>query len=253
MTDLIQSKFDNGAFTILLNRPDRRNALASEMLDQFLAALAVAEQHPEARIVVLRGAGKHFCTGLDLDEFYRSANAPESDHQRDAQRLAEILLRIMRMPKPTLALVQGRALGVGATLAVSCDMVIAAAGCQLAFPEVTYGFVPAFAAAVLRRHIGDKSAFELVATGRSLSGEEARVMGLVSRVVPDEGFEAVSGSTVRGLCNCAMDILTEVKGSFLSTEGKSLEEALRISAGINARARASAAFREAAKEFQAMS
>jgi enoyl-CoA hydratase/carnithine racemase len=106
---------------------------------------------------------------------------------------------------------------------------------------------------VLRRHIGDKSAFELVATGRSLSGEEARVMGLVSRVVPDEGFEAVSGSTVRGLCNCAMDILTEVKGSFLSTEGKSLEEALRISAGINARARASAAFREAAKEFQAMS
>ena len=78
-------------------------------------------------------------------------------------------------------------------------------------------------------------------------------MGLVSRVVPDEGFEAVSASTVRGLCNCAMEILTEVKGSFLSTEGKSLEEALRISAGINARARASAAFRDAAKQFQTMS
>lgn len=253
MSDLVQSRFENGAFTIMLNRPDRRNALASDMLDEYLAALEQAEKHPDARIIVLRGAGKHFCTGLDLDEFYKSASAPESDHQHDAERLAEILLRIMRMKQPTLALVQGRALGVGATLAVSADMVIAAAGAQFAFPEVTYGFVPAFAAAVLRRHVGDKAAFELVATGRALTGEEARTMGLVSRVVPDEGFDAVSASTVRGLCNCAMEILTEVKGSFLSTEGKSLEEALRISAGINARARASAAFRDAAKQFQTMS
>ncbi len=252
MTDLVQTRFENSAFTIELNRPDRRNALASDMLDQFLAALRQAEQQADARIVVLRGAGKHFCTGLDLDEFYKSAGAPESDHHHDAERLAEILLRLMRMEKPTLALVQGRALGVGATLAVSCDIVIAAAGAQLSFPEVSYGFVPAFAAAVLRRHIGDKAAFELVATGRTLSGEDARVMGLVSRVVPDEGFEAVSGSTVRGLCNCAMDLLTEVKRSFVATEGKSLEEALRISALINARARASAAFREAAKQFLAM-
>jgi len=252
MTDLVQTRFEDGAFTILLNRPDRRNALASEMLDEFLDALRQAEARTDARIVVLRGAGKHFCTGLDLDEFYRSASAPESDHQHDAERLAEILLRVMRMQKPTLALVQGRALGVGATLAVASDMVIAASGAQFAFPEVTYGFVPAFAAAVLRRHVGDKAAFELVATGRSLSGEEARVMGLVSRVVPDEGFEAVSGSTVRGLCNCAMDLLTEVKASFLATEGKPLEDALRISAGINARARASAAFREAARQFLTM-
>jgi methylglutaconyl-CoA hydratase len=252
MSDLVQTHFEGGAFTIVLNRPDRRNALASEMLDEFLAALHQAEQQADAHIVVLRGAGKHFCTGLDLDEFYRSANAPESDHQHDAERLAEILLRLMRMQKPTLALVQGRALGVGATLAVACDMVIAAAGAQFAFPEVTYGFVPAFAAAVLRRHVGDKAAFELVATGRTLTGEEARAMGLVSRVVPDEGFEAVSGSTVRGLCNCAMDLMTEVKASFLSTEGKSLEDALRISAGINARARGSAAFRDAARQFLTM-
>jgi enoyl-CoA hydratase/carnithine racemase len=252
MTDLVRTRLENAAFIIELNRPDRRNALASDMLEAFLDALHQAEQAGDARIVVLRGVGKHFCTGLDLDEFYKSASATESDHHHDAERLAEILLRLMRMEKPTLGLVQGRALGVGATLAVSCDIVIAAAGAQLAFPEVSYGFVPAFAAAVLRRHIGDKAAFELVATGRTLTGEDARVMGLVSRVVPDEGFDAVSGSTIRGLCKCAMDLLTEVKRSFLETEGKSLEEALRISAVINARARASASFREAAKQFLAM-
>lgn len=252
MTDVIQVRREGGAFVITLNRPERRNAFTTDALTAFLAALEEAERDRDARIVVIRGEGTHFCTGLDLDEFYRSASLPEAEHRREAGLMARALGRIVRMEKPTVALVQGKALGVGATIAIACDLVIASAGSTFAFPEVTYGFVPAFGATMLRRLVGDKAAFELVATGRAIRGEEAKLLGLVSRVVPDEGFDAVTGSAIRTLCTCAVETLGAVKGVFLATEGKPLEEALAISADINARARASQAFREAANQFLAM-
>ncbi len=253
MSDLVQTRSEGGARVVLLNRPDHRNALTSEMLDELAGAVDSAGQDTGARVVVLRGAGKHFCTGLDLDEFYASAAAPPAEHRRDAERLARILSGLVRLPQPTIAVVQGKALGVGATLAIACDLVVASSSSILAFPEVSYGFVPAFGVTLLRRLAGDKVAFELTATGRPVVGEEALRLGLVSRVIPDEGFDAVTGSTLRGLCVCAAATLSAVKEAFLATEGKPLDEALAISAELNARARASEPFREAARQFLAMS
>lgn len=252
MTDLVQTRQEGGACIIELHRPDQRNALTGGMLDALAQALRDAAEDPAVRIVVLRGAGKDFCTGLDLDEFYGAVDRPPAQHRREADRLAALLTQLVRLPKPTIAVVQGKALGVGATLALACDLVAASASASFAFPEVSFGFVPAFGATLLRRVAGDKVAFELAATGRTVRGEEARLLGLVSRVIPDEGFEAVTGSTIRGLCSCALETLGAVKEVFLATEGKSLDEALDISADLNARARSSAAFQEAAREFLAM-
>jgi methylglutaconyl-CoA hydratase len=252
MTDLVQAKSENGAFVITLNRPERRNALTEAMVGELIQALHAAAGDREARIVVLRGAGKDFCTGLDLDQFYRSADASEFEHEREAAQLAQLLGALLRLTKPTLALIQGKALGVGATIAVACDLVICSDAATFAFPEVTYGFVPAFAAAIIPRLTGDKPAFELLATGRSITADEARVLGLASRVIPGQGFEAVTGSIMHGLCNCAVETLEAVKGVFLAVAGKPMDEALDIGAVINARARASSAFRDAAREFLSM-
>jgi methylglutaconyl-CoA hydratase len=243
---------ERGVSTIILDRPDHKNALTNEMIGQLTAGLDQASRDAEARVVVLRGAGKDFCTGLDLDEFYRSAEATEAEHRREADQIAGVLLRLMQLRRPTVALVQGRALGIGATLAAACDLVVASDGATFAFPEVTYGFVPAFAAAILPRLIGERAAFELLLTGRTLRATEARALGLVSRLVADEGFDAVTASVIRHLGAGTVETFETMKHTFRELEGKSLEEALAIGAEWNARARASEAFRDAARQFFSM-
>jgi enoyl-CoA hydratase len=226
MTDLLQLRRDEGVLTLLLNNPDGKNALTEAMIERMIDVLEDSLNDQAVRIVVLRGAGKDFCTGFDLDEFYALT--------------------------PTVAVVQGRALGVGASLAITCDVVVASTTASFAFPEVTFGFVPAFASALLRRHMSDKQAFELVATGRTIRAEEARLYGLVSRVVPEEGFEAVTGSTLRHLGCCAPETFATIKQLFTDLEGKSFEDALALSTALNARAHSTQAFREAAEQYRSM-
>lgn len=242
-----------GLVTITLNRADHRNALTRGMVTSLLAELTKAAADPDVRLVVLRAAGRDFCTGLDLDEFYADAEAPPDVHRAEARELAEVLTLLQRMPAPTVAAVAGRALGIGATLAAACDVVVASSGAQLGFPEVTLGFLPAFAAAILARSVAPKAAFELLATGRTIKADEARVLGLVSRVVPEEGWEAVMQAQIRNLCACALDTGPVLKELFRRVQGVSPEQAIDIAAEANARARASAAFREAAAEFRRMS
>lgn len=248
----VHSVRDGGLVTITLNRPDHRNALTRQMVELLASELASVAGDPDLRLLVLRGAGRDFCTGLDLDEFYATATAPEEEHRAEADLLARVLTLLHRMPAPTLAAVAGRALGVGATLAVGCDVVVASSAAQLGFPEMTLGFVPAFASVLLVRSIGSKAAFELLATGRTMRADEARQLGLVSRVVPEEGWDAVVRSQVRSLCAAAYDSGLAFKQLYRQVEALPFDAAMRVAADANARARASEAFRAAAAEFQSM-
>lgn len=252
MTDTIQLKRDDTVLTLLLNDPERKNTLTTAMMERMIDVLDDSMSDPAVRIVVVRGAGKDFCTGFDLDEFYGLVEAPAAAQTRRAERLARLFRLLHGSAKPTVAIVQGRALGVGASLAISCDVVVASNTASFAFPEVTFGFVPAFATALLRRHMSDKQAFELVATGRTLRAEEARLLGLVSRVVPEEGFEAVTGSTLRHLGCCAPETFATIKRLFAALEGASFDEALAEAVRLNAQAYQTQAFREAAEQYRAM-
>ena len=253
MTEAVQTKLeDGGAFAILLNRPEHRNALTAEMITRLTEGLQHAGRTPEARIIVLRATGLAFCAGLDLDEFYGSAEGSPADHELEAQRLTNLFLALHHSSKPVVAVVQGKALGVGATIAAACDIVIASSHAQFGFPEVTFGFVPAFASAILRRLMGEKAAFELLATGRTIKADEARALGLVSRVVPEEGLDAVTGSSLKGLCVHATETMASLKRLFADLDGTSFDEAMSLSATLNARAHATRAFREAAQQFLAM-
>lgn len=252
MSSGLRIRTEQGTRTIELDRPDRHNALTAAMIDGLTEAFGEAAGTADLGLVVIRGAGLDFCTGIDLDEFYASADSAVPDQEREARRMAGMLRALRAVPVPVVSLVQGKALGIGATMAVACDLTVASSVAQFAFPEMTFGFVPAFASAIVTPVLGQKAAFELLGSGRTVRGEEARQLGLVSRVVPAEGFEAVTGSIVRGLCQCTAEQLAAFKRLFREMEGKSVEEALVIGQAANAAARALGSFREAAHQFREM-
>ncbi len=188
-TDRVLAELRDGVLGLTLNRPDKRNALDTPMVDALLAGLERADLDAAVRVVAVRGAGKDFCAGADLAELLQSAGQSAADNEAGAMRLGEVFIRMRRLPKPVVAVVHGRALAGGCGLATACDLVVAHADAAFGYPEVRRGFVPAMVMAMLTRAVGEKVAFDLVGTGRLLTAEEARHAGLVARVFPGGSFE----------------------------------------------------------------
>lgn len=239
----------SGVLTLTLNRPDKRNAMNAAVVEGLLEGLEQADLDQTVRVVVLRGAGKDFCAGADLEELLQSVDNPAAQNEEQAMHLGEVFLRMRRLPKPVVAAVHGRALAGGCGLAVACDIVLAHADAIFGYPEVRRGFVPAMVMAMLRRAVGEKVAFDLVATGRLLGAQEAQRIGLVSRVIPAESFEARVNEMLTGLAQSSATALALVKQLFYSTDGMSFEDAVRKGAQVNAVARGTADFREAVGRF----
>ena len=235
--------------TVTVDRPDKRNALSTAVVDALHEALERAELDADARVVVLRGAGKDFCAGADLDELLASADREPADNEASARRLGEVFVRIRRLPKPVVAAVQGRALAGGAGLATACDIVLAGSRAQLGYPEVQRGFVPAMVATILRRLAGEKVALDLLLTGRVVGAEEARALGLVSRVVPDGELDTATTQLAENLGAGSPSALAFTKRLFMELDGRSFEEGIAQGARVNAAARMTPDFREAIARF----
>ena len=170
--------------TLWLNRPERHNAFDDGLIAELSAALAALAADSAIRVVLLAGRGKSFSAGADLAWMKRMAGYTAAENEADAQKMAEMLHRLESLPKPTIALVQGAAMGGGAGLAVAADMVVMADNAKLGYPEVTHGIVAAIVMANLVRQVGRKAAFELVATGQPIDAARAHELGLANRVVP---------------------------------------------------------------------
>ena len=239
----------DGILTLTLDRPTKRNALSSALITALDAALAQAELDAEVRVVALRGAGKDFCAGVDLAELLGSAGQSLAENEAAALRLGELFLRIRRLPKPVVALVHGRALAGGAGLATACDLVLATASSQFGYPEIQRGFVPAMVMTMLRRHVGEKVAFDLVATGRLLDSAEALAAGLISRVIGDPEFGASTEALLTQLAATSVSAMALTKRQLYELDGLSFEEGIRLGARVNALARAHPDFREAIAAF----
>jgi methylglutaconyl-CoA hydratase len=238
-----------GVLTLTLDRPEKRNALDSATVEKLRAALEQAELDGTVRVVALRGTGKDFCAGADLGELLASADQPPERNESAALRLGGVFSRIRALPRPVVAVVQGRALAGGAGLATACDLVIAAESAQLGYPEVQRGFVPAMVMTMLRRATGEKRAFDLVATGRLLTAREACEAGLVSRVVPDAELAAEAEKLLRQLAGTSASALALIKRLFYELDGRSFDEGIALGARINALARIHPDFRAAIGEF----
>ena len=249
MSDRVLLDVAGGILTATLNRPDKRNAIDTEMIDALVGVLSRADLDATVRVVAIRGSGKDFCAGMDLNELLASADHSLEQNRQAALHFAGIFVRMRRLPKPVVAIVQGRALAGGCGLATACDLVLAAESAQFGYPEVQRGFVPAIVMTMLRRTVGEKVAFDLATTGRILDGTEAAQAGLVSRVYEDADFEDQAAEVLRVLAEASPSALAFTKQQFYQLDGLGFEDGLRLGADVNAVSRSTPDFRTALSAF----
>lgn len=249
MSGVLLASVDAGILTLTLNRPDKRNALSAGLIAALSRAVRDAELDADVRVVLVRGAGRDFCAGADLAELLASADRPPEENEAEALRLGELFLALRELPKPVVAAVQGNALAGGAGLATACDLVLAEAGARIGYPEIQRGFVPAMVLSLLRRTVGEKLAFDLAATGRLLSADEACAAGLVSRILPAETFEAEVASIARALAGASSSALGLTKKLLHELDGLGMAAGIRLGARVNALARSTPEFRELVEKF----
>ncbi len=163
---------------IVLNRPERRNALTLELLNELNAAIKVASEQPQERVLILRGAGAAFCTGLDLKEA-----ADQTKAHATAQMVAKTLITLSQTRLITIAAVHGAAVAGGAGIMSACDFVIAAEGTKIGYPEVRRGLVAGLVMTFLRRQVGERNMRELLLGSELIDANRAKEIGLVNRVV----------------------------------------------------------------------
>lgn len=249
MTDRVVATVDAGILSATLNRPEKKNAIDTAMIDALLQVLERADLDAGVRVLALRGAGGDFSAGMDLNELLASADRSVEENRDAALRFGEIFLRMRRLPKPIVALVRGRALAGGCGLATACDLVLAAESATFGYPEVQRGFVPAIVMTLLKRVTGEKIAFDLAATGRILGASEAAALGLVSRVYEDSDFDDQSGEVLRALAATSGSALAFTKQQFYQLDGLPFEQGIRLGADVNAVSRTTPDFRAALQAF----
>lgn len=241
---------DDGVAVVTLNRPDKRNALDDRTVAELDHALAGFDEDDDVRVVLLRGAGPDFCAGADLAQLEKvAAGAGPLENLADARRLGALLIRMRRARMPIVAAVHGHAFAGGAGLASACDLVLASESARFGYPEVKLGFVPAMVMALLRRAVGEKVAFELVTSGEPIDAARARELGLVNRVLPDDGFEAASLEYVRELAGRSASAVQLSKRLLYGMDGLSFEEAIGRGAEINVLARMTPDTRDGVRAF----
>ena len=161
-----------GIARITLNRPEKRNAITREMMSALSDALQQSAEDSSVRVLLIRGAGKDFCAGLDLSEVLKSAENP-NEALASARRLGDLYIAMRRHPKPIIAAVHGRALGGGAGIATASDLILAAESAQFGYPEVKLGFIPGIVFTMLQRAVNERQAMELALTGEPLNASRA--------------------------------------------------------------------------------
>lgn len=186
MSDMLLTE-DRGALRILrMNRPDKLNALNTELTQALLDALEAADADESVRAIVLTGEGRGFCAGADLAEFKDLAPGRQPLVVKRADLTCRTQSILQKLSKPVVSAVRGVAVGGGAGLAIGCDMMVAGTDLKFGYPELKHSIVPALVMTGLQRQLGRKVAFELISLGRLLGAEEAHALGLVNRVVaPD--------------------------------------------------------------------
>ncbi|MDT8368643.1 MAG: enoyl-CoA hydratase/isomerase family protein [Longimicrobiales bacterium] len=241
----------DGVAVLELNRPEKRNALNGELVDALHDAFAEVAAEEEVRVVLIRGAGKDFCSGADLAELEAIAEMGIEESVDDAQHLGDLFVGIRALPMPVIAAVHGRALAGGAGLATACDLVLAHEEAVLGYPEVHLGFVPAMVMAILRRKVGEGRAFELVTVGHRISAHEAERIGIVNRIVEGEvdQFHAAAHDFAADLATRPASALALTKRLLYGLDNTDFAEGIARGAEVNAIARSTEACRAGVRRF----
>ncbi len=221
--------------TILtLNRPERRNALTIELMTELVAAIEAAAADAQQRVLILNGAGKAFCTGMDLAEVAQVEKAHAS-----AESVAKTLLTLSETRLITIAAVHGAAVAGGAGLMSACDFVVAAERTKIGYPEVRRGLVPGLIMTFLRRQLRERDLRELLFGGELFEAERAREIGLVNRVVPHGELESATQTLVASILQGAPGALSNTKRLLEKLWPTSVREDIEQALAFHLRARES--------------
>jgi methylglutaconyl-CoA hydratase len=218
MTALNITSRHTGVAQIAMSRPAVFNAFDEAMIAELDAAFALLVDDPNVRVIVLAGEGRHFSAGADLQWMQRASMASREWNLDDARRFAAMLSRIEHCPKPTLARVQGAALGGGVGLLCACDIAIAADDATFAVSEARFGILPAVIGPYVTNAVGKRQARRLALTATRISAAEALAIGLVQKVVEPDALDAALDTVVTELLAAGPNAQREIKQLFAQLE-----------------------------------
>ena len=229
----------DGIARIILNRPEKRNALNEAVVAEMKTALRSVAANQEVRVVVICGAGQDFCSGADLSALQKISEASLNENVADARSLMDLFLMIRRLRLPVVAAVHGKALAGGCGLATACDLVLAASSARFGYPEVKIGFVPAMVMAILRRNVSEKRAFEMLTLGAEIDAHEAERIGLVNRVFIAEDFDRQVEAYLLAFGNVSSSAVALSKQLLYQMDGMAFADAIESGVDVNVIARLS--------------
>src|SRR5712675_2997422 len=241
-------EFSGEIAKITLNRPDKRNAISTQMMAELQTALDEIEK-THARVGIITGAGKAFCAGMDLEMLAAIAKQSPAENQDDARRIAKMFRRIWSYPRPLIGAINGAAYAGGCGIATLCDFTLAASQAKFGYTEVKIGFLPAIVSVFLTRQIGEKRCRDLLLTGRILEAAEAKEFGLVSEVVPADHLMARAHELADLLIAASPSSLTRSKHLLVSSAAASVDHDLERAILENARIRCTPDFQEGLASF----
>lgn len=244
----LKLELDGEIGIITLNRPDKRNAISPAMIDDLLGVLDEAERGP-TRVVILTGAGKAFCAGMDLEALRELASQTHEQHVADAERMGKMFHRVYSFPKPLIAAVNGAAIAGGTGLATLADFTLAVPEAKFGYTEARIGFLPAVVSVFLLRQVGEKITRELLLTGKIFDAAEAHRLGLVTQLVPQEKLMESARELAQSLIASSPTSLRLTKRIILQWNEKEIERDLAIAIRESAEIRRTADFREGLASF----
>jgi methylglutaconyl-CoA hydratase len=244
----IQLAYDSRIATITLNRPDKRNAISFELIDDLLRAFKEVETS-NAIVLILTGAGKAFSSGMDLENLKILIGRSPEQNLKDSETMVRLFRSLYEFPKVTIAAVNGAAIAGGTGLALLCDFTLAVPEAKFGYTEVRIGFVPAIVSTFLLRQVGEKQARDLLLTGRIIGADDAARMGLLNEIVAPEKLMARARELASLLMENSPASLRATK-KLLSDHGRAeLDAQIEAAVRENAAIRTTADFREGIASF----
>jgi methylglutaconyl-CoA hydratase len=238
----------NGVRTLTLNRPDKRNALSPQLIEELAIALHDAEEC-SCGVVILTGAGPAFCSGLDMEQLATTSASTPEEHRRDSENMAKVLRTLYDFSKPVIAAVNGPAIAGGMALATIPDFTLSVPEAKFGYTEVRVGFVPAIVASFLLRQVGEKHTRDLLLTGRLIKAQEALQLGLVTQIVTGDQLICTARALAQSLLQNSPQAMQGVKKLLAKHAHRRLDEEIADAIDANALQRSTEDFKEGVEAF----